>query len=82
MRDYSDQFMQADTSLKRWLKSAMEDKRLKPLDVELANNQLLGLIKEQAFWPQVLRRDPCLNESEQEQLVNNCVGMFLAYYQA
>lgn len=81
MRDYSDEFMKADTTLKRWIKAAVEDKKLKPLDVEVANNQLVSLLKGDAFWPQVLRRDPCLTDSEQQNVIVQSAGMFLAYYQ-
>lgn len=81
MRDYSDEFMKADTTLKRWIKAAVNDNKLKPLDVEVANNQLLSLLKGDAFWPQVLRRDPCLTDAEQEQLISQSASMFLAFYQ-
>ena len=81
MQEYSDEFMQADTTLKRWIKAAMEAGRLKPLDVESANNQLLNLLKGEAFWPQVLRKDPCLTQAEQASLVEDSVNMFLSYYQ-
>lgn len=81
MRDYSDEFMKADTTLKRWLKAAIKDNKLKPMDVEAANNKLVNLLKGDGFWPQVLRRDPCLTDVEQQQLIAESVGMFLAYYQ-
>lgn len=81
MRVYSDQFMKADTILKRWIKAALEDGKLRQLDVERANNQLLGLLKDRAFWNQVFRRDPCLTEAEQQDLIEDSVAMFLAYYQ-
>ncbi len=60
MRDYSDEFMNADTTLKRWLKAAVKAQKLMPIDVESANNKLLNLLKGDGFWPQVLRRDPFL----------------------
>lgn len=81
MRDYSNEFMKADTTLKRWLKAAVQDQKLIPLDVESANNKLLNLLKGDGFWPQVLRRDPCLTDTQQHQLIAESVGMFLAYYQ-
>jgi TetR/AcrR family transcriptional regulator of autoinduction and epiphytic fitness len=81
MRDYSDEFMNADTTLKRWLKAAVKAQKLMPIDVESANNKLLNLLKGDGFWPQVLRRDPFLTEDEQHNLINDCVDMFLAFYQ-
>jgi TetR/AcrR family transcriptional regulator of autoinduction and epiphytic fitness len=81
MRDYSDEFMNADTPLKRWLTSAKEDNRLKISDVEDANHTLLDIIKGKSFWPQLLRRDPLLSEQERVDLAHKAAGMFLAYYE-
>ncbi len=81
MREYSDEFMKTETSLKRWIKAAVADGKLKPLNVDSANDQLISLLKDRAFWPQVLRRDPCLTDTEQQKLIIDSVGMFLAYYQ-
>ena len=80
MREYSDEFMNADTALKRWLKSAMEDNKIKSIDVEEANHRLLDLIKGKSFWPQLLRRDPLLTDQERQALAKDSAGMFLAYY--
>lgn len=81
MKEYSDEFMQTDTALKRWIKSALEDGKLKDLDVETANNQLLNLLKGEAFWPQIFCIEPCLAQEQQQKLVADSVGMFLAFYQ-
>ena len=81
MCEYSDEFMKAETNLKIWIKAAVADGKLKELNVETANDQLVSLLKDRAFWPQVLRRDPCLTDTEQKTLIADSVGMFLSYYQ-
>lgn len=81
MREYSDEFMKAQTNLKKWIKAAVADGKLKEVNVETANDQLVSLLKDRAFWPQVLRRDPCLTDTEQKTLIADSVGMFLTYYQ-
>lgn len=82
MREYSDEFMNADTPLKRWLTSAKADNRLIFDDVDEANHTILDIIKGKSFWPQLLRRDPLLTEQETVDLAKKAAGMFLAYYEA
>ena len=68
--------------MKRWLKAAVEDGRLKPLDVEFANGQLHSLIKGSCFWPQLLKKEALLDSAERRYLAEQTVAMFLSYYQA
>ncbi|WP_299267211.1 TetR/AcrR family transcriptional regulator [uncultured Psychrosphaera sp.] len=70
-----------ETALKRWIKSAMADGKLKPLDVNMASNQITGLLKTEALWPQILRQAAPLSVEERAQLVETSVDMFLSYYQ-
>ncbi|GHE87656.1 TetR/AcrR family transcriptional regulator C-terminal domain-containing protein [Thalassotalea profundi] len=75
------QFFEQDTALVRWLKAAIADNRFKTMDPHKANEQIVSLLKGQAFWPQIIRFDPLLNDEEQSDLANETVDMFLAYYQ-
>lgn len=74
------QIFEEETALKRWIKLAMADGKLKTLDVNIASNQITGLLKAQAFWPQVLRQAETLSVEEKSQLVEISVDMFLSYY--
>ncbi|MET1080672.1 MAG: TetR/AcrR family transcriptional regulator [Pseudomonas sp.] len=63
-----------------WLRAALADGRLKPVDPVFAAHQLQGLVKGFAFWPQIAMGQPALSEAEQAQVVEATVDMFLGYY--
>lgn len=75
------QFFQQETAMKRWLKAAQADKRLNFSDVNSVNDQIISLLKGQAFWPQFMRIKPELTAEQIDQLAENTVGMILGYYQ-
>ena len=63
-----------------WIRAALADGRLKPLDPAFAANQLQGLVKSFAFWPQITMGAPPLSRDMQEQVAAAAVDMFLGYY--
>ncbi len=63
-----------------WIRAAQADGRLTGGDPEFAAALLQGQIKALAFWPQVTMGAPSLTRAQQEQLVEACVSMFLAYF--
>lgn len=63
-----------------WLRAAIADGRLKPVDPEFASLQLQGLLKTFAFWPQVTLSYPPLSGDAQQHLADSTVDMFLGYY--
>lgn len=65
-----------------WLRAAVTDGRLKPVDPVFAAHQLHGLVKGFAFWPQVTLGQPPLTPEQQQQVVETAVQMFLGYYTA
>ncbi|MGI9276143.1 MAG: TetR/AcrR family transcriptional regulator [Endozoicomonas sp.] len=73
---------QQETAMIRWLKAAMDDKRLKPLDLELASTQLHSLYKGSSFWPQMLKLAPVPDEAQRQHIAEQAVAMFLSYYQS
>ncbi len=70
-----------ETALHRWLKSAVDDGRLKPMDVSRAVKQLHNLVKGSCYWPQLLGYESELSSDEKEQLTDETVAMFLSHYQ-
>lgn len=70
-----------ESALKRWLNSAIESGKLKPVDMEFAINQLHGMVKGSFFWPQLLQIAPLPDQKEKEHLVQETAAMFLSYYQ-
>ncbi len=63
-----------------WLRAAVADGRLKPVDPVFAAHQLHGMVKGFAFWPQVTMGQPPLTPEQQQQVVETAVQMFLGYY--
>lgn len=47
-----------EESLMVWIRSARADGRLKPLDPDFAAQQLHGMLKAFAFWPQITMNQP------------------------
>ncbi|MCJ8204270.1 TetR/AcrR family transcriptional regulator [Pseudomonas sp. RGM2987] len=64
-----------------WIRQAHADGRLKPMDPAFAAQQVHGLIKIFAFWPQISMGQPSLTEAEQAQVIESALDMFLACYQ-
>ena len=63
-----------------WIRAALADGRLKPLDPAFAAHQIQGLVKSFAFWPQITMGAPPLNAEMQEQVAASAVDMFLGHY--
>ena len=63
-----------------WIRAALADGRLKPLDPVFAANQIQGLVKSFAFWPQITLGAPPLSKDMQEQVAASAVDMFLGCY--
>lgn len=63
-----------------WIRAALADGRLKPLDPTFAAYQIQGLVKSFAFWPQITMGAPPLSAEMQEQVAASAVDMFLGHY--
>lgn len=74
-------FNSEDTAIHAWLEQAREDNRLgADMDLEFAYQQLHGLVKAAAFWPQFMGTSAELEEKQQSQLASETAKMFLARY--
>ncbi len=71
-----------EEGLARWIRSAQADGRLKPVDPEFAAQQLHGLLKSFALWPQITLGQPPLAADMQSRVVESALDMFLGHYQA
>lgn len=65
-----------------WVRAALEDGKLKPLDPAFASHLLQGQLKMFAFWPQVTMGQPPLDQAAEAAVVATAVDMFLNYYAA
>lgn len=63
-----------------WIRAALADGRLKPLDPTFAAYQIQGLVKSFAFWPQITMGAPPLSAEMQEHVAASAVDMFLGHY--
>ena len=64
-----------------WIRAAQADGRLKAVAPEFAAQQIHGLLKSFAFWPQISMGKPGLSPEEQHQVADSALDMFLACYQ-
>lgn len=68
--------------VKGWIKQARSAGKLKKIkDVELASMQFVGLLKEFAFWPPIVKGAPPLTRQKRNKVVKETVAMFLARYE-
>lgn len=63
-----------------WIRAAAADGRLKTSDPVFASQQLQGLVKSFAFWPQIMMGQPPLTNREQKKVAEAAADMFLARY--
>jgi TetR/AcrR family transcriptional regulator of autoinduction and epiphytic fitness len=71
---------QKEGGLLGWVKAAQKDGALKPGDAALAVQQLEGLVKGVAFWPQVTMGQPTLSARARKQVAASTVDLFLSHY--
>lgn len=64
-----------------WIRAAQADGRLKAVAPEFAAQQIHGLLKSFAFWPQISMGQPSLSAEEQNTVADSALDMFLSYYQ-
>lgn len=64
-----------------WIRAAQADGRLKAAAPEFAAQQVQGLLKSFAFWPQISMGLPGLSADMQGTVADSALDMFLACYQ-
>ncbi|CRL51049.1 MULTISPECIES: TetR/AcrR family transcriptional regulator [Pseudomonas] len=72
---------QREEDLTVWIRTAQADGRLKPVDPAFAAQQIQGMLKSFAFWPQISMGLPGLSPQMQTTVVESALDMFLACYQ-
>ncbi|NVK23975.1 MAG: TetR/AcrR family transcriptional regulator [Gammaproteobacteria bacterium] len=82
VRQKAQELFDQETPLRRWLKQAVEAKKLNIDDIDFAEQQIKGLLKVSAFWPQLMRHKKPLSKAKQNHLVEKTVAMFLQFYKA
>ena len=70
-----------EEGLSRWLRAAQQNGCLRPaMEVPYAAQQLQGMVKTFAFWPQLAMGQPPLAPALQQQVLGDAVDMFLGFY--
>ncbi len=79
-RDMVARLGEREEDLTVWIRAAAADGRLRIADPLFASQQLQGLVKAFAFWPQVTMGQPPLSEAEQMKVAESTADLFLAGY--
>ena len=69
-------------NLRSWLESCLQDGRLQILDLDRAETQFCGLIKELVFWPELMAGQEPVSSRERGVVVESAVEVFLAFYRS
>ncbi|CAG9196541.1 Transcriptional regulator, TetR family [Paraburkholderia sabiae] len=80
-RDMVARIGEREEGLTVWIRAAAADGRLDTPDPAFAAQQLHGLVKGFAFWPQVTMGQPPLSAEEQTKIAETSADMFLARYE-
>jgi TetR/AcrR family transcriptional regulator of autoinduction and epiphytic fitness len=81
-RDMVARIGEREEDLTVWVRAAAADGRLKARDPLFAAQQLQGMVKAFAFWPQVTMGQPQLGKREQKKVAEATADMFLSHYAA
>ncbi|WKE66257.1 TetR/AcrR family transcriptional regulator [Gallaecimonas kandeliae] len=81
-RDMVARLGEKEQGLGQWLAAAKADGRLKEVEPEFAAQQLMGMIKAFAFWPQLTLGQGVLSPAEADKVVDGALDMFLACYES
>ena len=65
-----------------WIRAAIADGRLKPVDPQFASHLVQGQLKTFAFWHQVTMGQPPLTPEQQKAVIDTALDMFLAQFSA
>jgi TetR/AcrR family transcriptional regulator, regulator of autoinduction and epiphytic fitness len=79
-RDMVARIGEREEGLTVWIRAAAANGRLDTPDPAFAAQQLHGLVKGFAFWPQVTMGQPPLSLAEQQRIAESSADMFLARY--
>lgn len=77
-----ERFNKEESSLTQWMQKASLHPQLTIEDAEQAGGQFHGLIKAQAFWPQIMFGQESIPKDQHEQLAKKVCTMFLSVYGA
>ncbi len=75
-------FDEEESSLCVWMQAAKKSGALNVSEPQEAGAQFHGLIKAQAFWPQLMFNQPAIAKSQHDKMAEQVCTMFLAVFAA
>ena len=75
-----ERFNNEESSLTQWMQQASQHAQLNIINAEQAGGQFHGLIKAQAFWPQIMFGQEPIPKSQHEEFSKQVCTMFLSVY--
>jgi len=75
-----ERFNNEESSLTQWMQQASQHPQLNIIEAEQAGGQFHGLIKAQAFWPQIMFGQEPIPKSQHEEFSKQVCTMFLSVY--
>ncbi|NWA01680.1 TetR/AcrR family transcriptional regulator [Pseudomonas gingeri] len=80
-QDMVSRLAEREEGFKQWIRDAQADGTFKAVDPEFAAQQLHGLLKAFAFWPQITLGQPPLDIPTQTRVIESALDLFLAGYE-
>ncbi|MFC3940134.1 TetR/AcrR family transcriptional regulator [Pseudomonas gingeri NCPPB 3146 = LMG 5327] len=80
-QDMVSRLAEREEGFKQWIRDAQADGTFKAVDPEFAAQQLHGLLKAFAFWPQITLGQPPLDPPMQTRVIESALDLFLAGYE-
>lgn len=74
------QMSSIESDMNNWFNAAIADGQLSCQSGEDACAKFMGLIKMEAYWPQLIKGKAAPTEDEKKQMIEDAIGMFLGYY--
>ena len=80
-QDMVNRLSQREEGFTQWVRAAQEDGRLSCTDPAFAAHQIQSLLKAFAFWPQITLGQPTLDATQQANVIESAIDLFLAGYE-
>ena len=74
------QMSSIESDMNNWFNAAIADNQLDFECGEDACGKFMGLLKMEAYWPQLIKGKPAPSEAEKQKMIDDVIGMFLGYY--
>ena len=74
------QMSSIESDMNNWFNAAIANRQLNFESGEDACGKFMGLLKMEAYWPQLIKGKAAPSENEKQKMIDEVIGMFLGYY--